>query len=61
MKDKVKDMFEIQWMPAIVTIVTMSIIMISCFGWLCNRIDRQCDRTDKLYEMFIDLLKEKKA
>lgn len=26
-----------------------------------NKMDRQGERTDKLYEMFIDLLKEKKS
>lgn len=25
-----------------------------------TKIERQCERTDRLYEMFIDLLKEKK-
>lgn len=25
-----------------------------------DRIDHQCERTDKLYEMFVDLLKENK-
>ncbi len=40
-------------------ITTLS-VFIMCFVYLSNKIEKQCDRTDKLYEMFIDLLKEKK-
>ena len=46
-------------------------IFISCFAYLSHKIDKQCERTDRiseqqnlrsdrLYEMFIDLLKDKK-
>ena len=60
MKDKIKHILEIQWMPAITTIIVMSTVFITCFGWMSSRMDRQGDRTDKLYEMFVDLLKDRR-
>ncbi len=44
----------------IVEWITMIAVFLTCFCYLANKIEKQCDRTDKLYEMFIDLLKEKK-
>lgn len=35
-------------------------VFLSCFGFLTYKIEKQSDRTDRLYEMFIDLLKERK-
>jgi len=40
-------------------ITTISVFII-CFCFLANKIEKQSDRTDKLYEMFIELLKEQK-
>jgi len=58
MKDKVKDTLELQWIPAISTMVILGAVTITCFAWTINRIDQQSARTDRLYECFIDLLKE---
>ncbi len=41
--------------------ITTIAVFITCFAYLANKIDRQSERTDKLYEMFIDLVKEKKT
>jgi len=40
--------------------VAIMISLISGFYLLDSKIERQSARTDRLYEMFIDLLKEKK-
>jgi hypothetical protein len=44
----------------IVEWVSILAVFITCFAYLAHKIDRQSERTDRLYEMFIDLLKEKK-
>ena len=63
MKEKIKEIFEIQWLPAIVTITTLAILMLTCFSYTLNRIDQQkcrldeqCKRIDKLCDMFVNLL-----
>lgn len=65
MKDKLKDVIEMQWLPAISTMIITIGVVLTCFNWMISRmdeqgarIDRQGARTDKLYEMFVDLLKE---
>ena len=67
MKDKIKDALEVQWIPAIATTVIILVAMIACCNWTVSRIDQQSlridqqvARTDRLYEMFIDLLKKKR-
>ncbi len=40
--------------------MVLLVTLIGGFYLLDGKIDRQSDRTDKLYEMFIDLLKEGK-
>ena len=40
--------------------ITTLAVFIGCFGYLAHKIDRQSDRTDRLYEMFIELVKEGK-
>lgn len=40
--------------------VTTIAVLLGCFGYLSYKIEKQSDRSDKLYEMFIDLLKEVK-
>lgn len=40
--------------------ITTIAVFVTCFGYLSYKIERQADRTDHLYEMFIELLKEKK-
>lgn len=43
--------------------VEFAVILVTLIGGfytLDAKIDRQSDRTDRLYEMFIDLLKEQK-
>jgi len=40
--------------------ITTIAVFVTCFGYLSYKIERQADRTDRLYEMFIDLLKDKK-
>lgn len=40
--------------------LVLMVTLIGGFYTLDAKIDRQSDRTDRLYEMFIDLLKEKK-
>lgn len=35
-------------------------VILSCFGYLAYKIEKQADRTDHLYEMFIELVKERK-
>jgi len=57
MKEKIKDVFEIQWVPAIVVIMVLGSLMLGCFSWTISRIDQHSVRTDRLYEMFIDLVK----
>ena len=43
----------VEWITIISTFLT-------CFVYMINKMEKQCDRTDRLYEMFIDLLKDKK-
>lgn len=38
--------------------ITTIAVFIGCFGYLAHKIDRQSDRTDRLYEMFIDVKKD---
>jgi hypothetical protein len=40
--------------------ITTIAVLLGCFGYLTYKIEKQADRTDRLYEMFIDLLKEGK-
>ena len=40
--------------------ITIMVTLIGGFYILDGKIDRQSSRTDRLYEMFIDLLKQKK-
>lgn len=40
--------------------ITTIAVFISCFAYLAHKIDRQADRTDRLYEMFIELVKDRK-
>lgn len=42
----------------IVEWITTIAVFVGCFAYLAAKIDRQSERTDRLYEMFIDLLKE---
>ena len=35
-------------------------VFLACFGYLAYKIDHQSERTDRLYEMFIELLKEER-
>lgn len=44
----------------IVEWITTIAVLLGCFGYLTFKIEKQADRTDRLYEMFIDLLKEGK-
>lgn len=39
--------------------ITTIAVIIGCFGYLAYKIEKQADRTDHLYEMFIELVKEK--
>jgi hypothetical protein len=39
--------------------ITLVAIFVTCFAYLAHKIDRQSERTDHLYEMFIELVKEK--
>jgi len=41
--------------------VTILGTLIACFIFLNGQIQQQSTRTDRLYEMFIDLLKERKV
>lgn len=36
---------------------TIIAVILGCFGYLTYKIEKQDDRTDRLYEMFLDLLK----
>lgn len=38
--------------------VTLLSVFLGCFMFLFYRIEKQGERTDHLYEMFIDLIKE---
>lgn len=38
--------------------VTLISVFIGCFLFLLYKIEKQSERTDHLYEMFIDLVKE---
>ena len=38
--------------------ITTIAILLGCFGYLTYKIEKQADRTDRLYETFIDILKE---
>jgi hypothetical protein len=38
--------------------ITTIAVLLGCFGYLTYKIEKQADRTDRLYEMFIDLIKE---
>lgn len=40
--------------------VVIFVTLLGGYFMIDSKIDRQCERTDKLYEMFIDLLKELK-
>jgi hypothetical protein len=52
-------MHEMNWINHLEFIVLL-VTLIGGFYLLDAKIERQSDRTDKLYEMFIDLLKEGK-
>jgi len=82
MKESVKSILEMQWLPAITSVGSLGVVLISLLLYLhgdlqkmnkdtCNRLDNNCNRldrnleaqsarSDKLYEMFIQLLKERK-
>jgi len=47
-------------MIAHVEFIVLLITLIGGFYLLDGKIERQSSRTDRLYEMFIDLLKEKR-
>ncbi len=38
--------------------ITTIAVFVSCFAYLAHKIDRQSERTDHLYEMFIELVKK---
>lgn len=38
--------------------ITLLTVFGACFLFLLYKIERQSERTDRLYEMFIDLIKE---
>jgi hypothetical protein len=40
--------------------MTLLSVFIACFLFLLYKIEKQSERTDRLYEMFIDLLKDKR-
>lgn len=40
--------------------ITTIAVFVTCFAYLSYKIEKQADRTDKLYEMFIELVKDKK-
>ena len=44
-----------------VEFVVIFITLLGGYFMIDNKIERQGERTDKLYEMFIDLLKESKG
>ena len=49
------------WGPTVSIIVTVILCTYTLFGEMKRlelRVDSQCSRTDRLYEMFIDLIKE---
>lgn len=39
--------------------ITTIAVIIGCFTYLTFKIEKQADRTDRLYEIFIELVKEK--
>jgi hypothetical protein len=40
--------------------ITLATVFLGCFLFLLYKIEKQSERTDHLYEMFIDLLKDRK-
>ena len=40
--------------------ITTIAVILGCFGYLAFKIEKQADRTDHLYEMFIDLVRDNK-
>jgi len=40
--------------------ITTIAVFVSCFTYLSYKLEKQADRTDRLYEMFIELVKERK-
>lgn len=60
MEEKIITVFSMSWAPAISMTVVILSVMVSGICWLVRRLDQQGSRTDKLYEMFVDLLKERK-
>jgi len=60
MKEKIQDTLEMRWAPAISTTIVTIIVVLTAFSWMIARVDQQGARTDKLYQMFVDLLKERK-
>lgn len=42
---------KIQWIHFSEFIATIAVFL-GCFGWLGNRLDRQSERTDHLYELY---------
>lgn len=52
--------FFTEWATTIATFLICFMFLYSQINALDRKIDRQSERTDKLYEMFIDLVKEVK-
>lgn len=50
----------IEWMSILGVFIVCFLFLFSEIKHLETKIDQQSARTDRLYEMFIDLLKEKK-
>lgn len=50
----------IEWFAVLITMIGGFFLMMGRMDTLDQKIENQSTRTDRLYEMFIDLLKEKK-
>lgn len=43
----------------IIEFISTIAVFLTCFGYLTYKIERQSERTDRLYEMFIELVQKK--
>jgi TRAP-type C4-dicarboxylate transport system permease small subunit len=56
---KLPRMFIVEWISIIGVFLACFLFLLSEMKHIETKIDQQSARTDRLYEMFIDLLKEK--
>ena len=60
MEKNISRWFFVEWASTLTVFVICFLFLYNQIQKLDDKVQRQADRTDRLYEMFIDLLKEGK-